>query len=133
MNEMNYEKLCERVSTPHMRAVYTYIKPGCYVECRPDKDGFVQGGTVKKIIKDKYGIPVCVQVDRTPEGNERKRYDYISMERVWFFEPYDEWVSDYSDFVTKEEMDESMAKYGYYFDEKKCCYINPETGDELGW
>lgn len=131
--EMNFEKLCDRVDGPYMRAVYSYIKPQCYVECAPDIHGDVQGGTVDKVIRDKYGIPVCVRVERTPEGAKRKQYDYIAMTRIKLFEPYDEWVSDYSDFITYKEMDDMMAAQGLYFDEEQCCYVDPKTGAQYPW
>ena len=71
------------------RAMLTYIKPGCYVEV----DSPQQNGTVIRVIKNKYGIPVCVEVESGDGG-----WDYISLGDVSFFEPYDEYTLTLSEF-----------------------------------
>lgn len=112
---MDRNKLFDRVQDPHMRAVHSAIKPQCYVECLPDSNGDIQGGTVTKVIRDRYGIPVCVQVDFSADGSEIKKYDYISMDRIWLFEPYDERLPDESEFISDKEMEETMKSWGVLF------------------
>lgn len=59
----------------------------CYVESDNVND-LSQGGSVEKIIRNKYGIPVCFKVRC---GGD---IDYISADRVTFWEPYDHYSSN---------------------------------------
>ncbi|MPM13741.1 hypothetical protein SDC9_60100 [bioreactor metagenome] len=75
------------------RAMLTYIKPGCYIEAENPQ----QNGTVAQVITNKYGIPVCAKVESGDGG-----WDYISMDSVSFFEPYDEYAITLSEFEGDE-------------------------------
>ncbi len=83
-----FRKIFKRTDSPYMRQVMDNIDKKCYVETRADLEGEIQGGTVDKIIRDKYGIPVCVRVVCTPPG-QKPQYDFIEVSRISFFEPYD--------------------------------------------
>lgn len=68
-----------------------------------------QSGMVKKVIRDKDGYPVCLEVIRGPE------IDYISIDRISLWEQYD--------FVPQS--------YGYYEDDPdRICWEWEDTADE---
>ena len=123
-----YEKIMARDISPRQRAFLDYVSKKWYVETAPDKNGDVQGGNVTKIIYDKYGVPVCLQVD-----DHGGKSDYISVERVTFFEPWDCFVSDYSDYEDSDRVHDFLIGNGYVFDEEECLYRHPETGEEVCW
>lgn len=82
------------------RAMLDYIAPKCYVE----SESTGQYGTVIKIIRNRNGLPVCVKVKcKVPicENNKTTTItDYISIDRISFFEPYNTYcisVNEYSD------------------------------------
>jgi hypothetical protein len=97
------------------RAMLDYIAPKCYVEA----ESTGQYGTVKKIIYNRNGLPVCVKVKcEVPicDGNNNKTItinDYISIDRISFFEPYDTYC------ISVNEYSDSYAK----------CVLNPEVED----
>lgn len=70
------------------RAMLDYIAPKCFVEASSTG----QHGNVLQIIRNKFGIPVCVKVD----GYEC--CDYISVDRIDFFEPWDTYASSLNDY-----------------------------------
>lgn len=113
---------------PEYRAFLDCVDKNWYVETPPLKDGTVQGGTVTKVIRDKFRVPVCLEVD---SGDGKK--DRISVERISFFEPYNSFVSNYDDYEDQEAMEEFVRDLGYVFDEEECVWRHPETGDELIW
>lgn len=84
-------KFYDRGYTREQVAMLDYLKPGCYVETKADSAGDIQGGTVSKVIRDMYKVPVCVQVTREKGAGDRNKYDYIAINRITFFEPYDEY------------------------------------------
>lgn len=123
-------KKFDRGYTAEQRMMLDYIKPGCYVETAPDASGDIQGGTVTKVIRDMYKVPVCIQVSNGTSPSGRKKYDYISVERITFFEPYDEYCSPMEYYGSFEEIDADFQRMGYHYVEEKGCWVNPETGDE---
>lgn len=100
------------------------IHPGCYVEA----ESTIQGGTVDSVIRNKYGIPVCIKV-RYGEDNS---IDYISADRVSMWEPYNTFVPDSEYSSTFEELKQLLLDDGYWWNEEKGVYIN-EKGDEAVW
>lgn len=129
---MSVNHLFERTDDPQMRAFLDLVGPKWYIETAPDGDGECQGGTVDKVFRDKYGIAVCFRV-KLDEPYGRKKYDYISADRVSFFEPYDLWVSsfeDYDDTCTFEWINNYLAEQGYVYIEDECVWRHPETGEE---
>lgn len=80
----DYEKL-ETLDSPYMsnnefQSMLLSIRPNCYVEANSSE----QRGTVSKVIFSKDHISVCVQV-KMKDGVR----DYISVDRISLFEPYD--------------------------------------------
>ncbi len=71
------------LSTPSYRNMLDNIHKGCYVEAESTK----QGGTVVQIIRNKSKVPVCVKVLIGTDAS-KKFYDYISVDRISFYEPY---------------------------------------------
>ena len=78
----NYRQLMSRnskvIGTDPYRSMLINIHPKCYVEA---KDGN-QRGTVTKVVRDAWGVPVKV---KTISGG---REDCIQLDEVEFFEPY---------------------------------------------
>jgi len=99
-----FREIARREILLEKRAFLDLVKAGWYIETAPCVDGMCQGGTVAKVIRDKYGIPVCFKTDGSDDT------DWISADRVMFFEPKDEWVADCWDYMTEEE-------YGAFDDE----------------
>lgn len=86
------------------RAMLDYIAPKCYVEA----ESTGQYGTILKVIRNIKGLPVCVKVKckvLTGENNKTTTTtDYISIDRISFFEPYNTYcisVNEYSDSYAK--------------------------------
>lgn len=132
----NFHRICARSDSLSHRALLDLVDIGWYVETRKDKNGEVQGGNVSKVIRDKYGIPVCLQVPIESEHCEysgRNKYDYISVDRVVFYEPTCEFPRDLSEYETYEETKAFVTGMGYVWDEEKECYVHPETGDWIVW
>ena len=124
-----YEKLMAMEDlTPKERAFLDCVDKRWYVETRPLSDGYVQGGNVTKIIRDKYGVPVCLQVK---DGGEKT--DYISVERISFFEPYNNFISDYTDYEDYSDTCRGLEEDGYVYDKDECVYRHPKTGHEFCW
>ena len=114
--------LCMETET--YRAMLDYIKPGCYVE----SENTGQHGTVSKVIRSCNGVPVCVRVNV-----DDRRVDFISVDRITLFEPYDAWcdcLSSYSDDAING-YENWFKKNGYEWSNEKGCYINKDTGDEM--
>ncbi len=105
-----------------------------YVETIPDSDGRPQGGTVTKVIRDRYKIPVCLEVQ---SGDGVK--DRIPVDRVAFFEQYSncgygrEIFEDYECDYDHDELVESLLAAGYIYDEEEFEYRHPKTGDVVCW
>lgn len=78
------------LSTPSYRNMLNNIHIGCYIEA----ESTGQGGDVIEIIRDKNQIPVCIKVSYKPENSKRAIQDYISVDRISFYEPYDFVVSN---------------------------------------
>lgn len=78
------------LGTSSYRNMLDNIHKGCYVEAGSTG----QAGTVISIIKNKDRIPVCVKVSYKEE-NDKTYYDYISVDRISFYEPYSYSVPDY--------------------------------------
>ena len=74
----------------HYKAMLRNMAPGCDVGASSTK----QGGTIVRIFRNIYGVPVCVQV---ATGEEHKQMDYISVDRIDFFEPTRECSRYYDD------------------------------------
>ncbi len=89
------------------RAMLDYIAPKCYVEA----ESTAQYGTIVKVIRNRNGLPVCVKVKCEVYINDNKTItvdDYISIDRISFFEPYDTYcisVNEYSDSYAKCVLD----------------------------
>lgn len=71
------------MDTPSYRNMLNNIHIGCYVEASTT----TQYGYVKKIIRNKFGVPVCVHVLYEGGEENKKKYDYISVDRIDFYEP----------------------------------------------
>ena len=93
MNKLEHTELMKmgsiKMPNSHYRAMLAYICPKCYLEVFSPQ----QSGIVKRVLRNKYGIPVCVEVESGGGGK-----DYISLDSVDFFEPYDEYPSDMSEY-----------------------------------
>ena len=85
IKNMKRIKDCDAVflSTPTYRNMLDNIHVGCWVESSSTS----QYGTVKKIIRNKFKVPVCVQVAYEDPDSEKEKTDYISLDRVTFYEP----------------------------------------------
>lgn len=73
----------ERLSLLSFRNMLDNVHRGCYIEACSTN----QSGTVEAIIRSMNGVPVCLKV-RSGDGS----IDYISVERVSFWEPFDTYV-----------------------------------------
>lgn len=70
--------------TSKYRAMLDYLEPKCYVEAQSSD----QHGIVDKVIRNSKGIPVCVRVKSKDVDSGKSITDYISVDRIDFFEPY---------------------------------------------
>lgn len=95
-----FREIARREILLEKRAFLDLVKTGWYIETAPCVDGVCQGGTVAQVIRDRYGIPVCFKTESEDDA------DWISADRVMFFEPKDEWVNDCWDYMTEEEYGE---------------------------
>lgn len=118
-NVMQMEGLL--ISNPRYREMLDYIEPKCYVEASTTG----QGGTVLKVIYNMYNLPVCVKVKH---GSGRT--DYISIDRIDFWEPFRECAPNLNIYQDEEDYAETLLANGYVWDEERGCYYNEETGDE---
>jgi hypothetical protein len=118
-----------KMSDVKYRAMLDHINPRCYVESQSTS----QWGEVDKVIRNKQGVPVCVRV--TGADDRGNFVDYISVDRIDFFEPYDCYTSDINEYNVEAEQEyiNSLLRSGYIWDDDKCCYYNAETGDEVIW
>lgn len=110
------------------RAFLESVKERWYVETRPFSDGLVQGGTVTEVMRDKFGIPVCIRV-KSGDGCG----DLISVERISFFEADGYFDADYSEYQDFDKTREWVLNQGYVYDEDDCVYRHPDTGEEICW
>lgn len=110
--------------TSSYRNMLDNIHPRCYVEASSTG----QHGTVESVIRNKDGIPVCIKV----RYGDDEEIDYISVDRVSLWEPYDGCVPDSEYFSTFEEDEQALLDSGYWWDEEKGVYVN-EEGDEVVW
>lgn len=110
--------------SPSYRNMLDNIRKGCSVE----SESTGQGGVVESVIRNKYGVPVCIKV----RYGEDDSVDYISADRVSFWEPYGSFIPD--DEYSRDMDDEVQALLddGYWWDKEKGVYINDE-GDEVVW
>jgi hypothetical protein len=91
------------MSTYSYRNLIDNVHKGCYVEAASSQ----QAGVVESIIRNRLGIPVCLKV----RYGEDASVDYISVDRVSFWEPYsycvpDETYCDYFEEGFDDEVDE---------------------------
>lgn len=86
INETNSKFL----PTPSYRNMLDNIHLKCYVE----SESTGQYGTVVKIIKNRFKVPVCVQVSYQTDADDKLHYDYISVDRISLYEPYSNYVPD---------------------------------------
>lgn len=127
---MNFHKPMIRCHTVGKRAFLDNVGCRWYVETLPDRDGEVQGRTVTEAVTDRYGMPVCLRVSREEESGRTVK-DGISVERVGFFEPYGRFVSDYTEYEDRDEMNQYLAGLGFAYNEADCLWRNLDTGEEI--
>lgn len=120
MTNSNYE----HISTSSYRNLLDNIHNGCYVEAQSTH----QYGKVEGIIRNLLGVPVCLKV--RPGSDEP--IDYISVDRISFWEPCNYAVSDSEYETTYEEDIAFLEDAGYHWDESKGVYRN-DKGDEVIW
>ena len=130
---MNLEERIKQLDSVEMAAadfqkLLRYIDEDWYVETRPMFDGSVQGGTVQDILRDRYGVPVCLKVI-SGDGE----IDFISVDRVKFYESYSGFSIDSVDEPVFDRTREFVLGMGYEFIEDECLYRHPETGHEICW
>ena len=126
MVHVDFHKLCARTDSRWKRQMLDNLDVNCYVETGEDADGYVQSGTIKKVLRDQFGIPACVQITR---NNAEGRYEYISTDRIVFWEPYDHINGETWDYVTSEEEEEFLRNAGYIPLEEECAWMDPKTGE----
>ena len=130
----DFDKICARTSSLEGRAFLDRVKVGDWVTTDCYDDGSSQYGTVKKIIRDKYGVPVCLQVICEDDASSgRRKYDYISVDRVLLFASDWDFPINNADYSTFEEEEAIVLGFGYVWNGDKGCYVHPETGDEICW
>lgn len=77
------------MSNARFRSMLVSLKPGCYVEVNDER-----GGSVKQVNRDRYDIPLSVEVARdvydkiTREKIGEEMQD-IDVEEITFWEPWD--------------------------------------------
>lgn len=106
-----YPRLMKLKLAPEKRAFLDHVDKKWYVESFPDCDGHTQCGYVTGIVRDRFKVPVCLNIKC---GDGKK--DCISVESVAFYEPYSSFVTDFS------EYDETNLIY----DENDECDISEE-------
>lgn len=133
---MSYiERLAKRTSSLQKRAFLDLVDKNWYVETAPGKDGKVLGGSVIRVIRDIFGIPIYLKVSSA----SRSRPVYIHVKEVTFFEPYSEWVSNFDDYYTWDEVKEMYADLGYVYvedgeeEDDGGYWYNPETQEKSYW
>lgn len=129
MVHVNFPKLCARTDSLWKRQMLDNLDVNCYVETAKDADGYAQSGTIKKVLRDQFGIPACVQITR---NNAEGRYEYISTDRIVFWEPYDHINGDVSDYISIDEEIEFLENQGYIYDEEEDMWLDPKTGEKFG-
>lgn len=123
-----FDRIADRHESLLIRSIACWVKPKCYIETMPDRDGIVQSGEVKKVIRDKYHIPVCLKI-KSGDG----RTDYVPIDRITFFEPYDHDYDYHLDnYRTDDEIEDEFEAYGYEYNVEKERWENPKTGEVIG-
>lgn len=126
MVHVNFPKLCARTDSLWKRQMLDNLDVNCYVETAKDADGYAQSGTIKKVLRDQFGIPACVQITR---NNAEGKYEYISVDRITFWEPYDHINGETWDYATVEEEEDFLRSEGYIFVEEEGAWQDPITGE----
>lgn len=103
------------------RAMLDYIAPKCYVEASSSN----QGGTVEKVIYNRHKVPVCLKVKHGSGVT-----DYISVDRVDFWEPFDTYVMDLSEYRDTNEDIEYLNDAGFFWNDERGCFYNEELDEE---
>ena len=85
--------------TPSYRNMLDNIHLGCYIE----SESTGQYGDVVKILNNKHGVPVCIKVSYENDDG-KKHYDYISVDRISFYEPCSHSVSNDEYFDDENEI-----------------------------
>ena len=106
-------------------------------DCVEANDTF-QHGDVTKILRDRWGIPVAVEVEfeeiSRDEDTIYRGKDRIAMPNITFWESKEGWASaeSYVDEEYEFEWDEeALIEKGYVWDEEEFAYVNHETGDVI--
>lgn len=115
------------------RRLLDNIHNKCYVEA----EGTRQYGEVTGIIRDRYGVPVAVEVEYKVCNEDRSEIiavgkDCIAMSDITFWEPWDH-DAPADDYEDDSDLVEYYLSNGYEWDDERGCYYNKETGDEAVW
>ena len=121
-----FDEILRRGQQLQDRALLDMVDINWYVETGPCADGKCQGGNVIQVVRDKYGLPVGLKVADSPTT-----YDWVSPERVVFFEP-DIDTGGYEDYMSYEELAEEMRAWGYQLRDDGMWY-NPDTDEVVGY
>jgi hypothetical protein len=92
-----------KLNNSEYRAMLDYIEPKCFIEASATG----QWGTVVKVIRNKDKIPVCIKVRYSNRHGKNNMIDYISVDRIDFFEPYRNCVSNLLEFYNCDREDET--------------------------
>jgi len=108
------------------------VQVGDYVEAGDT----MQHGDVTKILRDRWGIPVAVEVEfqeiNKAEDTIYRGKDRIAMPNITLWMSNNGYAPD--DTFSEYELDEEdLREKGYVWDEEECAYVNHETGDVIAW
>lgn len=126
--EPNFEELMKLKGLCQPSASYRNMLDNIHPKCYVEASSTGQYGTVEDLVRNKYGIPVCIKV-RYGDDNS---VDYISVDRIDFWEPFDSRVPDSEYQMTFDEQQKMVLAMGYHWDEGREVYVN-DDGDTLVW
>ena len=125
-NCIDRAQLEARSHSRKMREFLDNVDVKWYVETEADKDGKVQNGNVTGVLRDRFGIAVCLELEGGTED-----VDYISADRVSFWEPWDYYFANPDDYEDLEDVERKLRDLGYSPSEQDPdIWVNKETGDE---
>lgn len=130
-----WDELYRRHSGSSVRCFVDLVEPGWVV--RTAWEGCENGyaGLVGSVVRDEYGLAVqlkCYTNSRTKAGRDIRRWTTLDIDDVKDYSLENLWYvnHDHYTYQSKEEIDKEYASCGFYWDNNRGCYYNPETGEE---
>ena len=118
-----------KMRSPHFsdaefRAFLDCVNVKWYVESSATK----LGGSVMKVKRNRHGVPVYLKI-KSSDG----KTDIISVDAIDFYEPWDNYVSSFEEYMDDDWYVRELLSKGYIWDQDMGCFYNKETDDEVCW